>query len=169
MNGVTDLESDRSRRRAVVGLERLALCALAGCAVAAAVSVFGFPAARGVEPPQALRVAGTALPFLAMILILAASRLRGTLLEAARRQARLAPVSLGSTSSAGSAASPELIAAYRRATRVDFTLLESVAWLGVAMVPLTGSIRYALVLIAAAVLGMLVRWPRLSTLDGLAR
>ncbi len=158
MNGVTDLESDRSRRRAVVGLERLALCALAGCAVAAAVSVFGFPAARGVEPLEALHVAGTALPFLAMILILAASRLRGTLLDAARRQARLEP-----------SPSPDLIAAYRRATWVDFSLLESVAWLGVAMVPLTGSIRYALVLIAAAVLGMLVRWPRLSTLDGLAR
>jgi hypothetical protein len=144
--------------RAVVGLQRLALGALVGCVIASGVALFAFPAAGKTEPPEAFRAAGMALPFLAMILILAASRLRGALLNAARRQARLSPFS-----------APELIAAYRRATRVDFALLESVAWLGVAMVPLTGSVRYALVLIVASLLGMVVRWPRTSELERLAR
>ncbi len=147
-----------AERRAVAGLERLAFGALAGSALATGAALFAFPRAGTTEPPEAFRLAGTALPFLAMILILAASRLRGTLLNAARRQARFSP-----------AAAPELIAAYRRAIWLDFALLEMVAWLGVAMVPLTGSVRYALVLIAAAVLGMAVRWPRLADLERLAR
>jgi hypothetical protein len=147
----------RSSTRAVIGLERLALGALSGCAIAAGVALFAFPAARAKEPPEAFRAAGTALPFLAMIFILAASRLRGMLLNAARRQAKF------------SSSLPELIAAYRRAVWVDFILLEMVAWLGVAMVPLTGSVRYALVLIVVAILGMAVRWPRLPELDRLKR
>ncbi|HXU30737.1 MAG TPA: hypothetical protein VN851_09190 [Thermoanaerobaculia bacterium] len=148
----------RERTRAVSGLERLALGALSGCAVAAGVALFAFPAARAKQPPEAFRAAGTALPFLAMIFILAASRLRGMLLNAARRQAKFSSSSV-----------PDLIAAYRRAIRIDFILLEMVAWLGVAMVPLTGSVRYALVLIVVAILGMAVRWPRLPELDRLAR
>lgn len=150
--------SARERNRTASGLERLALGALAGCLIAAAVALFAFPAARSKEPPEAFRVAGTALPFLAMILILAGSRLRGMLINAALRQVRISPASL-----------PDLFAAYRRAFWLDFILLEMVAWLGVAMVPLTGSVRYALVLIVAAVLGMVVRWPRLPELDRLAR
>jgi hypothetical protein len=151
-------KSPRSSARAISGLERLALGALFGCAIAAAVALFAFPAARAKEPPEAFRAAGTALPFLAMIFILAASRLRGMLLNAARRQAKFSSSSL-----------PDLIAAYRRAIWVDFILLEMVAWLGVAMVPLTGSVRYALVLIVAAILGMAVRWPRRPELDRLSR
>jgi len=156
--GVSADTAARFSTRAVTGLERLALGALSGCAIAAAVALFAFPAARAKEPPEAFRAAGTALPFLAMIFILAASRLRGMFLNAARRQAKFSSSSL-----------PDLIAAYRRAIWIDFILLEMVAWLGVAMVPLTGSVRYALVLIVAAILGMAVRWPRLPELERLAR
>ncbi len=150
--------SARARTRTISGLERLALGALSGCVVAAALALFAFPAALAKEPPEAFRAAGTALPFLAMIFILAASRLRGMLLNAARRQAKLSSTAL-----------PDLLAAYRRAIWIDFILLEGVAWLGLAMVPLTGSVRYALVLIVAAILGMVVRWPRLPELERLAR
>lgn len=150
--------SARERARTVSTLERVALGAVASCAVAAAVALFAFPGAAIREPPEALRAAGTAIPFLAMILILAASRLRGVMLRAAARLARLS-----------SAAGSELAAAYRRVILIDLALLELVAWLGVAMVPLTGSVRYALVLIVAAAVGMAVRWPRLSELEYLAR
>ncbi len=143
--------------RAIVGLERLALAALVGCAVATGVALFAFPDAADAKRPEALRAAGTAIPFLGMILILAASRLRGTLLRAAQRQARLGP------------APPDLVPAYLRAVAVDLFLLESVAWLGVAMVPTTGSVRYALVMIVAGVLGIAVRWPRRAELERLAR
>lgn len=156
--GVAPATAARFSTRAVTGLERLALGALSGCVIAAAVALFAFPAARAKEPPEAFRAAGTALPFLAMIFILAASRLRGMFLNAARRQAKFSSSSL-----------PDLIAAYRRAIWIDFILLEMVAWLGVAMVPLTGSVRYALVLIVAAILGMAVRWPRRPELERLAR
>ena len=148
----------QERARAMVGLERLALGAIAGCVIAAGVALFGFPAAGAKEPPEAFRAAGMAIPFLVMILILAASRVRGVMLRAARRLALLSPAS-----------GRELTAAYRRAILLDLVLLEMVAWLGVAMVPLTGSVRYALVIVVAALLGMAVRWPRLSELDALAR
>lgn len=148
----------QERARAMAGLERLAFAAIAGGVAAAAVVLFGFPAAGTKEPPEAFRAAGTAIPFLAMILILAASRVRGVMLRSARRLALLYPAS-----------GRELTAAYRRAIVLDLALLEMVAWFGVAMVPLTGSVRYALVIVVAALLGLVVRWPRRSELDALAR
>ncbi len=150
--------SAQERARAMAGLEKLALGAIAGCVAAAGVALFGFPVAGAKEPPEAFRVAGTAIPFFAMILILAASRVRGVMLRAARRLALLSPAS-----------GRELTAAYRRVILLDLVLLEMVAWLGVAMVPLTGSVRYALVIVVAALLGLAVRWPRLSELEALAR
>lgn len=150
--------SAQESARTVAALERVALGAVASCAVAAAVALFAFPGTAHREPPEALRAAGTAIPFLAMILILVASRVRGVMLRAARRLALL-------SSPSGS----ELARAYWRANLLDLVLLELVAWLGVAMVPLTGSIRYALVMIVAAAVGMAVRWPRRSELDALAR
>jgi hypothetical protein len=59
--------------------------------------------------------------------------------------------------------------AYTRATIVGFALLDAAAALGLAVAAVTGTARYALVICAAAALGMLARWPRRAAVLALLR
>jgi len=108
-----------------------------------------------------------------IVLILLASRIRSGLL---RRVALASPqVSPGSTGSPGNPGSPEntdvgrVFAAYARANLVSFALLEGTAVVGLVLELMTGSVRYGLVLYAASLVSMLVRWPRQGELARLAR
>lgn len=92
----------------------------------------------------------------AVVLILLASRIRSGLLRRA-----VTPW-----------AAPGLAAAfavYRRATVASFALLAAAGVLGLILALVTGSARNVLVLCAASLIGMLVRWPRAAELTRLAR
>jgi hypothetical protein len=99
-----------------------------------------------------------ALSLLAAMMILLSSRVRSSVLRRAfPRSAELQP-------------SPEtVLAAYGRAARISFAILEVAALLGLAVSLLTGSAYYGVVLCAASVFGMLTRWPRATEVDRLLR
>lgn len=99
--------------------------------------------------PLSLTVAGT-------VLILLASRIRSGLLG------RIPPPAL--------APGPEpVLAAYQRATIVSFALFEGAAVLGLVLALITGQVRYGLIFSLAAVLSMLVRWPRQGEVERILR
>lgn len=62
----------------------------------------------------------------------------------------------------------ERLATYRTATVVSFAVRESAAIVGLAITLLTGDLRWCLVLGAAAVLAMLLGWPRRADIARLA-
>ncbi|HYG65135.1 MAG TPA: hypothetical protein VEL74_21320, partial [Thermoanaerobaculia bacterium] len=62
-----------------------------------------------------------------------------------------------------------VLAAYRKGTLVSFALLDGAAVLGLVVALLSGNRFYGTVLCAAALLGMLTRWPRASEVDRLLR
>jgi hypothetical protein len=99
-----------------------------------------------------------ALSLLAAMMILLSTRFRSSILRRAfPRSAELQP-------------SPEaVLAAYGRAARVSFMVLEVAALLGLAVSLLSGSAYYGTVLCAASAFGMLTRWPRAAEVDRLLR
>lgn len=136
------------------------------CAVLAA-SVLGLAVAtwlmlRSGRPPDPRLPSGALLGIvlLAIVLILLASRLRAGML---RRAARPAP------HPGGPPEERAVAAAYSRATLLTFALLEAAALVGFALAVLTASARYGLVLYAASLVSMLVRWPREAELARLIR
>lgn len=71
----------------------------------------------------------------------------------------------------GAAAKPtpaERLASYRSAAVVSFALRESAAVIGLAVTFLTGDVRWCLALSAAALLAMLLGWPRRADMVRLA-
>ena len=71
----------------------------------------------------------------------------------------------------GAAAKPtpaERLALYRSAAVVSFALRESAAVIGLAITFLTGDVRWCLALSAAALLAMLLGWPRRADMQRLA-
>ena len=62
-----------------------------------------------------------------------------------------------------------VLAAYQRATLVSCALLEGTAILGLLLSLLTGAVRYGLIFAFAAVVSILIRWPRRSELERLLR
>ncbi len=99
--------------------------------------------------PLSLTVAAT-------VLLLLGSRIRSGLLG------RIPPPAL--------APGPEpVLAAYERATLVSFALFDGAAVVGLVLALLTGQMRYGLIFALAAVLSMLVRWPRQAELDRFLR
>ena len=62
-----------------------------------------------------------------------------------------------------------IVGAYARATAIGFALLDGAAALGLAVAAVTGTVRYALVICAAAALGMLAHWPRRAAVVALLR
>ena len=62
----------------------------------------------------------------------------------------------------------ERLAAYRTATIVSFALREAAAIVGLVITMLTGDLRWCLALAAAAVLAMLLGWPRRADMVRLA-
>jgi hypothetical protein len=99
-----------------------------------------------------------ALSLLAAMLILLSSRFRSSIL----RKAFPRSVEL--------AIDPEVvIAAYQRATRISFVILEAAALVGLVVALTSGSAGYGIVLCAASLFGMLSRWPRASEVDRLVR
>ena len=109
----------------------------------------GIPGAVGVGLPQA---APWALGAVGVALLVAAQAVWGAM----RR---------------GAAAKPtpeERLASYRTAAIVSFALRESAAIVGLVITLLTGNLRWCLVLSAAAVLAMLLGWPRRADMVRLA-
>lgn len=98
--------------------------------------------------PLSLTVAAT-------VLILLASRIRSGLLGRIPRPAQPDP--------------DAVLAAYQRATIVSFALFEGAAILGLLLALITGQVRYGLIFALAAVLSMLVRWPRQGEVERLMR
>jgi hypothetical protein len=112
------------------------------------------PPVEGLPPglPPGLPLS---LTMAAIVLIVLASRLRtGLLRRAAAPWAQAGPRAA--------------LEAYRRATVVSFALLEGAGVLGLVLALLTGSARNGLVLCAASLVAMLVRWPRAGELARLA-
>lgn len=105
--------------------------------------------------PPSLPLSLTAL---AMILMLVGSRLRGAIVRRAFPSHPSLPVH-----------EEAVIAAYQRASLISFALLDTAAWLGLGVALLSGSALYGGVLCAAALIGMLTRWPHASELDRLLR
>jgi hypothetical protein len=105
--------------------------------------------------PPSLPLALTAL---AMILMLLGSRLRGAIVRRVFPSHASLPVH-----------EEAVIAAYQRASLISFTLLEIAALLGLGVSLLSGSALYGGVLCAAALIGMLTRWPHAGELDRLLR
>jgi hypothetical protein len=105
--------------------------------------------------PDALPVV---LTFFAAVLILLGSRLRTALLRPGLPSHRALPVSWDN-----------LISAYQRATLVSFAVLEGAAVMGLLVALLSGSSFYGVVLCLAALVSMLLRWPKPTELDRLAR
>ena len=62
----------------------------------------------------------------------------------------------------------ERITAYRIAAIVSFALRESVAIIGLVITMLTGDVRWCMTLAAAALLAMLLGWPRRADMQRLA-
>ncbi len=112
-----------------------------------------------VEPvsgiPGSLPLALTAL---AMILMLLGSRLRGAIVRRAFPSHSSLPVH-----------EEAVIAAYQRASLISFALLDAAAVLGLGVALISGSALYGGVLCAAALIGMLTRWPNAAELDRLLR
>ena len=130
-------------------------------AMAASVTLLGFVAGltvrMGAEPvgglPPGLPLS---LTMAAIVLIILASRLRtGLLRRAAAPWAAPGPAAA--------------FAAYRHATLVSFALLEGAGVLGLVLALITGSARNGLVLCAASLAAMLVRWPRAGELARVGR
>lgn len=105
--------------------------------------------------PEALPVAMT---FFAAVLILLASRLRTGILRSGLPSNRLLPTDMGG-----------LLSAYQRATLVSFAVLELAALMGLLVALLAGSSFYGVVVCVASFLSMLLRWPKASEVDRLAR
>jgi hypothetical protein len=133
-----------------------AVCAALLACVAAGAGFGGWWLTAGAAPRRAGATdLSLTLSFLAMVLILVASRLQSVIL----RRAGGGPFAV---SAAGA------LDSYRHATLLAFALLAAAALLGLPIAWITGSPRYAWVLGAAGVLGMLVRWPRRSAAARLA-
>lgn len=98
------------------------------------------------------------LTALAMILMLVGSRLRGAIVRRALPVDPRLPLH-----------EEAVIAAYQRATLISYALLEAAAVLGLGVSLLSGSSLYGGVLCAAALVGMLTRWPHASELDRVLR
>lgn len=111
-----------------------------------------------VAPPPDLPGLPLFLTALAAILLLTASRLRASLLR--RVPPRLPGV--------GDDPAP-VLAAYQRASIVCWALFEGIAVVGLVLSLLTGEVRYAAIFSIAAVLSILVRWPRRSEVERLLR
>jgi hypothetical protein len=128
------------------------ICASMATSVVLIGAVAWWTTSLGVEPASRLPPGlPLSLTMAAIVLIVLAGRLRTSLLRrAASPQARATP----------SAA----FAAYRRATIVSFALLEGAGALGLVLALVTGSARNGLVLCAASLAAMLVRWPRAGEL-----
>jgi hypothetical protein len=117
--------------------------------------VVGSQGPRPAGPP-AVPGLPLALTAAAAVLLLLASRLRINLL---RRIPARGP---------GAAVEPgPVLAAYQRASILSYALLETVAILGFTLTLVTGEVRYALIFSFAAVLSILVRWPRQAEIDRL--
>ncbi|HKI02684.1 MAG TPA: hypothetical protein VKK31_11960 [Thermoanaerobaculia bacterium] len=98
------------------------------------------------------------LSLLAAMLILLSSRFRSSILRKAFPR------------SAALGIDPEaVIAAYQRATRTSFVVLEAAALVGLFVALTSGSAGYGIVLCIASLFGMLTRWPRASEVDRLVR
>lgn len=138
-------------------LRRLCAALAGGVVLVAALSwvLLGPAGVRPLPLPDAVPLAVTAA---AAILILLSSRLRSSIVRRSfPTRPELQP-------------QPEaVLAAYRRATLVSFALLEGAALLGLMVALLSGRLLYGLVLCAAALLGMLTRWPRATEVDRLLR
>jgi hypothetical protein len=112
----------------------------------------------GFVPPRLPDAVPLSITAASAILILASSRLRSSIV---RRSFPTEP-SLQPR--------PEnVLAAYQKGTLVSFALLDGAAVLGLLVALLSGSRLYGTVLCAAALLGMLTRWPRASEIDRLLR
>lgn len=125
------------------------------CGVAGWFLVEGFQLRPFGKVPVALPISMT---FLAMVLILIASRLRTAILRSGLPSHRMIPTDPGS-----------LRSAYQRATLVSFAVLELAALMGLLVALLSGSSFYGVVLCVASFLSMLLRWPKPRELDRLAR
>jgi hypothetical protein len=136
------------------------LCAaLAGTVGVFAVLSWALTRQAGGRPVPGLPPAvPLALSLLAAMMILLSSRVRSSVLRRAfPRSAELQ-------------ASPDtVLAAYGRAARISFAILDVAALLGLAVSLLTGSAFYGVVLCAASAFGMLTRWPRATEVDRLLR
>jgi hypothetical protein len=133
-----------------------ALAASSGLMALVAWLVVGSLGSRPAGPPPAVPGLPLIMTAAAAVLLLLASRLRANLL---RRIPARGP---------GAAVEPgPALAAYQRASILSYALLEAVAVLGLTLTLLTGEVRYALIFSFAAVLSILVRWPRQAEIDRL--
>jgi hypothetical protein len=155
-------EPDRNALAALIRKRVRALQAICG----AMLGSVGLLAAAGPivarlapAPPRAATGLSLTLTSLAAVLILATSRVQAWVLARAGR---------GSPAT-GPARAGEVVGAYVRATAIAFALLDAAAVLGLGVAAVTATGRYALVICAVAVLGMLARWPRRVTVYGLLR
>jgi hypothetical protein len=155
------------------GLRRVCGAMLGGVVLLAAAS---FVVVRVVAVPQAASTSlSLVLTFLAMLLILVTSRLQASILRRTGRGAAASDPSARGAAASDPAPAPlpavaaGMLAAYARATRISFALLAAAAALGLVVAAVTGTVRYALVICAAAALGMLARWPRHSAVVWLLR
>ena len=149
-------------------LRRLCAAMLASVALLAAASLVVGRAPAPAAPVAASTELSLILTALAAALILIASRIQSTILRSGVRGARAAlpaaarvgTVTASPPAATLSAQAAVVAGAYARATIVGFALLAAAAALGLAVAAVTGTARYALVICAAAALGMLARWPR---------
>lgn len=140
--------------------------AMLGCAVMLGAASFVAVRSLAVTPTESTGIS-LILTVAAVVIILAASRLHAALLG---RAGRRPPVAGGPPRSEPA---PLLVSAvmdaYGRATVISYVLLDATASLGLVIAAVTGSLRYSLVIGAAAVLAMLVRWPSFQAVVGLLR
>ena len=137
-------------------------------AMAASVPLFALAGSLALgaqsEPPPGLPTGLLmSLTGVGIVLILLASRIRSGLLR------RAAFASATAVPGSPEADAGQLLDAYARANLVSFALLEGTAIVGLVLELMTGSVRYGLVLYAASLVSMLVRWPRQGELARLAR
>lgn len=138
-------------------------------AMAASVPLFALAGslalgARTGPPPGLPTGLLMSLTGVGIVLILLASRIRSGLLRRAAFASATASPERPEDTDAG-----PLFDAYRRANLVSFALLEGTAIVGLVLELMTGSVRYGLVLYAASLVSMLVRWPRQGELARLIR
>jgi len=144
-------------------LRRLrAVCAaLLGCVALQAAGSVLLVRSLAARPLASIEPALT-VTILAAVLILAASRLQAAILARAGRRAR-------ATGLAGPALAAEVAGAYSWSTIAGYLLLGAASSLGLLTAAVTATVRYALVICAAAALGMLARWPRRGAILRLLR
>lgn len=157
-------------------LRRLCAAMLASVALLAAASLVVVRTLAPAAPVAASTELSLILTAVAAAFILIASRIQSTILRSGVRGAQAAlpaaaRVGAVASSPPGAAFSAQAVVAgaYVRATIVGFALLDAAAALGLAVAAVTGTARYALVICAAAALGMLARWPRRAAVLALVR